>query len=203
ITGLYNISTGVMVVMLILLGGLLLGRTGTFIGAALAAALAVLGFAIRTTSTPVAPNPESTFSDMMIYLFFTSLFTGVVYVFQRFSQLSREEGLDEGMQQRLALAELTNQITRRISSRMSLQEVLDNTIEQITQNYDDIYHAQIFLIDEGGQNARLVASTGEVGAMLLERKHSLTVGSPSVIGKVTGERKLIVARARALNTIHR
>src|SRR5690606_41314967 len=51
ITGLYNISTGVMVVMLVLLGGLLLGRTGTFIGAALAAVLALIGFAIDRKST--------------------------------------------------------------------------------------------------------------------------------------------------------
>ncbi len=201
-TGLYNLSTGLMIIIQIFLGGLLLGRAGLLLGTVLAVILTILGFTAR--SGIAAPTPSTNpLSDMSIFFFFMALFVGMVFIFQRFSRLSRQEGLDEGMQQRLALAELTTQITQRISSRINLQEVLDSTIDQITQNYDDIYHAQIFLIDESGQTARLVASTGEVGALLLERKHSLTVNSPSVIGKVTGDRKLIVARARSLNTIHR
>jgi GAF domain-containing protein len=81
--------------------------------------------------------------------------------------------------------------------------VLNNAVEQIQTSYPAIYHAQIFMVDENHQKANLVASTGQVGRMLMERKHNLGVGSLSVIGQVTLQGKMMIARAGAQDGIHR
>ena len=94
-------------------------------------------------------------------------------------------------------------MSRRISRRLALNEVLNNAVEQIESEYPAIYHAQIFLVDETRQNAKLVASTGEVGRLLLGRKHSLPVGSLSVIGQVTVQGNPIIARTGAGDGVHR
>lgn len=198
--GFSDVSAGVIVMIQILLGALLLKLPGLILGTALTVGLIIAGYNHRHVLDPNAPDSSA---SMYALMFIMAIFVGIVYLFLRYSRLSHEEGLESALQERLVLAEITSQITRGISARAGLQNVLDNTIEQITSNYDDIYHAQIFLIDEGGRVARLVASTGEVGQRLLENRHSLGVGSESVIGRVTGDKQLVVARARALNTVHR
>jgi GAF domain-containing protein len=80
---------------------------------------------------------------------------------------------------------------------------LRDAVEQVRESYPAIYHAQIFLIDDTRQNARLVASTGEVGKKLMERQHSLLVGSQSVIGQVTAKRRPVIARANSQDGVHR
>ena len=58
------------------------------------------------------------------------------------------------------------------------------------------------MIDDAG-DAVLRASTGEVGKELLSRGHRLGIGSLSVIGQVTQQGRLIVARDAAVSQIHR
>jgi len=50
------------------------------------------------------------------------------------------------------------------------------------------YHASIFTLDATGAWAVLSASTGDAGRALLSRNHRLAVGSPSLVGWVTGNR---------------
>ncbi len=199
--GLYVFITGVGLVIQILLAGLLLGNIGLIVGLVATAAAVIMGFSARATAP--LPTFDTPAVELAVFTFLLAIIIGIVYMYLRFSRLSREEGVNEALAERLKLAEMTTQITRRISSRNALQDVFDNTIEQIISNYDDVYHAQIFMIDDTGQTARLVASTGEVGQRLLERQHSLGVGSKSVIGRVTSEKRSVVARARALDTVHR
>lgn len=100
-----------------------------------------------------------------------------------------------GMQTQLRIATITTAVSSRITRHASLDEVLGSAVQLITESYPSIYHAQVFLIDPATSSARLSASTGEVGLQLLERKHSLTVGSQSVIGQVTLSGKPVVTRA--------
>lgn len=199
--GLYVFITGVGLVIQILLAGLLLGNVGLIVGVIATAITVIVGFSFRATAP--APTFDTPGVELAVFTFLLAIIVGIVYMYLRFSRLSREEGVNEALAERLKLAEMTTQLTQRISSRNALQEVFENTIEQITANYNDVYHAQIFMIDDTGQTARLVASTGEVGQRLLERQHSLGVSSKSVIGRVTGEKHVVVARARALDTVHR
>jgi GAF domain-containing protein/CheY-like chemotaxis protein len=80
----------------------------------------------------------------------------------------------------------TFDIAARVSSEAAaltrLDDLLNRTIDQICREYG-FYHAQVFLLDDVGQNAVLVYSYGEAGRQLLERKHRLAVGSNSLVGQ--------------------
>ncbi|MBZ0291589.1 MAG: GAF domain-containing protein, partial [Anaerolineae bacterium] len=196
--GMYTAATGIVVVIQVLLAGLLLGWVGVILGSGLATISVILSINFRTS----APLPEyGTSTEVWGLAFLIGVFAVIVILYLRLNEANREEVTEEMLVDRLRLAEITTQITQRISSRTSLQEVLNSAIEQITENYSQIYHAQVFLIDEG--TARLVASTGEAGQQLIALKHSLAVGSQSVIGTVTGSKKQVVARTGSMNSVHR
>ncbi|MBE2272472.1 MAG: GAF domain-containing protein, partial [Anaerolinea sp.] len=62
--------------------------------------------------------------------------------------------------------------------------LLNRAIGLIVNAYG-FYHAQVFLLDDIGQNAILYYSHGEIGKQLLGQRHKIPVGSESVIGMVT------------------
>jgi GAF domain-containing protein len=110
---------------------------------------------------------------------------------------SSSEPLDLDSSRRLRLIETSNAVTRRILSRQKLALLLDDTVELIRNQFDDVYHAQVFLMSEDKRRAVLRASTGDIGQQLLKRKHSLEVGSQSVIGQVTLYGKHVVVSDRS------
>lgn len=90
----------------------------------------------------------------------------------------------------------------QIASRLlNLDDLLDQSIELIRNRFN-VYHAQVFLLNDARDQAVLVASTGEVGQQLLARKHQLAVGSQSVIGQVSAQGKSIIAAAGSPDTVH-
>jgi GAF domain-containing protein len=200
-SGMYTLIGTISLVVIILMSGLLLGIRGLIGGTLLAAVLVIWGLSVRPNVAP--PVPATTASDALNYAAGFTIISSFTFLFLRFLTLSRSEAAAGAREDRLRLAELTTQVSQRISRRMALSEVLNNAVEQIETSYPSIYHAQIFLVDDMRQNARLVASTGEVGRLLLGRKHSLAVGSLSVIGQVTVQGKPIIARSNAGDGVHR
>ena len=97
----------------------------------------------------------------------------------------------------------TQDISRFATSQRDLQTLMDRVVDLIVERFTNIYHAQIFLIDEEGRDAVLRSSTGEAGRQLLSRGHRLGIGSLSVIGQVTQQGRLIVARDAAISQVHR
>lgn len=97
----------------------------------------------------------------------------------------------------------TQDISRFAATQRDLQTLMDRVVTLIIERFPNIYHAQIFLIDEAGGDAVLRASTGAVGQELLSRGHRLSIGSLSVIGQVTQQGRLIVARDAAMSQVHR
>lgn len=91
----------------------------------------------------------------------------------------------ETAERRARLNELTTDVMQTVFKRLDLDTLLDETVNLIRDRFPEIYHAQIFLVDDANQNALLRASTGEAGRTLLQRGHQLAVGSQSVIGQVT------------------
>lgn len=193
-------SGGMTLVFFVLLAGLMLRERGVVIGllVALGSWLSSLYFRTGGLTLPYG-GPEEMFSILFLLLGVAS----ITYLFLRYASISRTEGAKTISIERLRLAELTSQIAQRISHRMPLRDVLTNAVEQIRAEFPGIYHAQIFLVDAPKQNARLVASTGEVGRLLIERQHSLPVGSVSVIGQVTASRRMVIARAGSADSLHR
>jgi GAF domain-containing protein/DNA-binding response OmpR family regulator len=94
-------------------------------------------------------------------------------------------------------------VSRETASLYNIDELLNRAIRQICEEYG-FYHAQVFLIDDVGENAVLVYSYGERGRQLLESGHRLGVGSASVIGRVTQSgRPVIVNDTQAPGSGHK
>jgi GAF domain-containing protein/CheY-like chemotaxis protein/HAMP domain-containing protein len=95
------------------------------------------------------------------------------------------------------------EISRAVTSILYLGELLPQVVDLIRRSFE-YDHVQIFLLSADGQDANLVASTGEAGRKLLDRHHSLPVGSQSVIGQVTatGQPQIALDTADA-RVVHR
>jgi GAF domain-containing protein/DNA-binding response OmpR family regulator/HAMP domain-containing protein len=79
---------------------------------------------------------------------------------------------------------ITTRIGRETATLSEIDQLLNRAINLISAEYG-FYHAQVFLIDDIRKNAVLVYSTGEAGRELLARKHRLSVGSDSVVGRAS------------------
>lgn len=116
------------------------------------------------------------------------------------------EGLIGGLEQRVAERtrdlSITGDIGRAVTALRDPRELMNEIVELIRQRFG-FYHAQVFLVDQTGESAVLVASTGTAGRELLARSHMLPVGSPSVIGQVTSRGEPVVASDTDTSTIHR
>jgi GAF domain-containing protein len=198
-SGAYTMQDGMLMLVILALAGLLLGQRGLVLGVVIVLGLTFTAMTVRPY-TPYTPS-DSTYEFIVVTLL-TATTTGLIYAFLRYARINREAGAASAEAERVKLAQLTSLITTRISRRLALSEVMRNTVEEIRQIYPDIYHAQIFLTEPSGV-ARLVASTGEVGKMLIDRHHSLPIGSQSVIGQVTLNNQHVIARSTSSNSVHK
>lgn len=98
------------------------------------------------------------------------------------------------------LLRTTADISQITATILDLNELFPRAVELIRDRFV-FYHVQIFLVDDNREYANLVASTGEVGQLLLERKHRLPVGSASVIGRVTQIGEPVIASDTDAKTV--
>ncbi|MCA0458074.1 MAG: GAF domain-containing protein [Chloroflexi bacterium] len=198
-SGANTFQDGMLFLILLVLSGLLLDEWGLLLGS-------VIAIGIKTAALVITPSdstaPLDTWYSMASVVLLVAVSALLIYAFLRFARTNRVEGAAGAEIERMKTAQLTSQITQRISRRLAPSEVMRNTVEEICKTYPNIYHAQIFLTEPNGL-ARLVASTGEVGKMLIDRQHSLPIGSQSVIGQVTLNNQHVIARSNSNNTVHR
>lgn len=107
--------------------------------------------------------------------------------------VNRFEGAARAAQSGTGLLRAAAEIGQVIGKLLALKDILPRAVELIRERFG-FYHVQVFLVDEQGKNAQLVVSTGEVGQRLVERRHSLPVGSQSVIGRTTAAGQPVIAR---------
>lgn len=201
INGFNDASESMMLLVFVIFSALLLLDRGLIVGTAIAIGSLVLrvllgssgAFGRDTLSPP----------DALVVSLITLSMAVLVYLFLYAIRVSRLEALMRSSEEQLRLAAITTKIASLVNRRQPLESVLRTAIDEILRGYPTVYHAQIFLNDEANEYARLVASTGEVGQLLLSRKHALAVGSQSVIGQVTATGKTIIARAGAGDGIHK
>ncbi len=113
------------------------------------------------------------------------------------------QDMNRRLEERNRDVRLAQDISHATVVERNLQALMDKAVNLIVENFPTIYHAQIFLIDERGEFAVLRASTGEAGAQLLKRGHRLAVGSVSVIGQVTEQGEIVIARDISASNVHR
>jgi GAF domain-containing protein/HAMP domain-containing protein len=109
--------------------------------------------------------------------------------------------LESRVSERTTQLQAAADIARATASVRSLDELLRLALDLIRDRFG-FYHASIFLIDEDSRAAVLRESTGPVGAQLKARGHKLGIGSQSLIGWVTANRKPRVALDVADDPFH-
>ncbi len=95
------------------------------------------------------------------------------------------------LEQRSAQLEAAAQVSRQVASIRSVDELLQTTVNQISQRFG-FYHAGIFIIDDRRKFAVLKAASSEGGARMLARGHKLAVGEVGIVGDVaaTGQPRI-------------
>ncbi len=111
--------------------------------------------------------------------------------------------LETRVSERTHNLETVLEIGRVLTNIRDLDTLLQEVVNLIRDRFDEVYHAQVFLIDPRTNRALLRASTGEVGQQLLNQGHFLDVGSQSVIGSVTATGHAVVALDTSHNPIHK
>lgn len=111
--------------------------------------------------------------------------------------------LEARIAQRTRDIETTREIGQIASSLRDVDTLLRRILDMIVERFENVYHAQVFLIDATKRFAVLRASTGEAGRQLIERGHRLAVGSQSVVGKAAGDGLAVVATDTLTSPIHK
>lgn len=185
---------------LLVISGLLLGTRG-LIGGYLAALIAAAVALSRREALGAVTGSE--FATLVNLTLQYSGLTLLIYLYNRVARAQTAETAARASADQARLIAIAGGIAQQISQRRSLDEVLTTAVTEIVERYPTIYHAQIFLIDDEAGEARLRASTGEPGRLLLQRRHSLPVGSRSVIGQVTAYGNPVISRVGDPNAPHR
>lgn len=195
-----GLASSASFVFLVLLGGVLYGLYG-----ALAMMFVSVGTIIGYIFLQPVLFPQFPFYDPLKlgYQAFDLLIAlAFVYVFLRLASAREQQGELTAARSQLQIAQITTTIAARLN-RESLASLLNGAVDLIRDSYPDMYHVQIFLLDDDRRMANLAASTGEVGQLLLARAHALNVGSQSVIGQVSASGEPAIARAGERGSVHR
>jgi PAS domain S-box-containing protein len=94
------------------------------------------------------------------------------------------------------------EVSRLVTSTLDLETLFVRTVDLIKSRFG-YYFVSIFTVDDMGLNAVLREGTGLVGGEMKNRKHSLPVGSKSIIGSVTSTGTPMIANDTATHPIHR
>ncbi|MBN1889388.1 MAG: GAF domain-containing protein [Thermoflexales bacterium] len=85
------------------------------------------------------------------------------------------EGLEARVAQRTRALEISAQVSRRLSTILDEKKLVSEVVEQVRSAFN-YYYAQIYVLDQPGENLLLAGGTGEAGRTLLARHHSVPVG---------------------------
>jgi signal transduction histidine kinase/ActR/RegA family two-component response regulator len=83
------------------------------------------------------------------------------------------------------------EVARDVTGALSIDALLKRSVELLSERFE-YYHTSIFLIDESSQMAVIAESTGAAGEELKRNRHSLAIGSRSVIGQALKAGQAIV-----------
>lgn len=97
----------------------------------------------------------------------------------------------EESQRRANQLQTAAEIARDSSGTLAIDALLARVVDLLIERFG-YYHASIFLVEENGRRAVVRASTGQAGEEMINRGHSLEVGSRSVIGQVTSTGQALV-----------
>ncbi len=122
------------------------------------------------------------FSQMIVVLY---LLAGSLQNALKKSELANHnlrelsEQLEERVKARTQDLTLSAEVANAVTRIRELPELLSQSVELIRARFN-LYHVQIYLLDEAGSQLVLRASTGEAGRALLAEEHRLPLNSRSL-----------------------
>ncbi len=96
------------------------------------------------------------------------------------------------LEQRAVQLSTAADVGRAAASILDL-EALGSEVVELVRGRFDLYYAGLFLLDEQGRYANLVAGSGEAGQIMKSRGHRLEVGGTSMVGTACSERQARIA----------
>ena len=101
------------------------------------------------------------------------------------------QGLEQRVAERTQNLELAAEVGRSVSQVRDLDVMLKDACDLILKEFD-LYYVQVYLTDPSQKNLILEAGTGEVGAQLRARGHSLQLNTGSINGRAAIEKRSVV-----------
>lgn len=93
------------------------------------------------------------------------------------------------------------EVGRAASASLDLDQLMQDTTELIRSQFG-FYHASIFLLDPARRQAVVRESTGQVGEIMKQQRHTLAVGSESLVGWAAANRQARIARDVGTDPVH-
>ncbi len=114
-----------------------------------------------------------------------------------FNQMANElsslyRSLEQKVEERTRQIRTAAEVAQGITASPSIDELMHTTTRLIVERFG-YYHAGIFMLDRSGKVATIRAAYGPAAGEMLQRSHSLEVGSNSIVGWVTSKNEPRVA----------
>lgn len=109
---------------------------------------------------------------------------------------------EEAIRRRNEYLAASAEISKLVTSTLDLNSIFARTVNLIIERFN-FYHAGIFIVEETGFNAVLREATGQAGAEMKERRHTLQLNEKSIVGKVTLDGQAVVANDVTVNLLHK
>ncbi len=111
------------------------------------------------------------------------------------SMTTQLRNLIAGLEQRVAARtedlNLAAEIGRQVSQVRHLDHLLPQAVQLVRERFE-LYQAQIYLVDEAGEQLVLEASTGHAGTKLLEAGHKLPINENSLNGTAATTKQAVI-----------
>jgi PAS domain S-box-containing protein len=112
---------------------------------------------------------------------------------ESFVDIGIRKQAEEALQRRARQLQTVAEVSREATSILDVHQLLDRVVNLVSDGFG-FYHTGIFLLDEMKQYAVMRAASSEGGRRMLERGHSLPVGTVGIVGYVaaTNEPRVVL-----------
>ncbi len=113
----------------------------------------------------------------------------------RNERLTLEQRVEErtaGLARKTEQLRATSYIARKTAEVQDLASLLSTVARLVTDQFG-FYHTGVFLLNEPGDHVTLQAASSDGGQRMIERGHSLSVGTQGIVGYVAAQKKPRIA----------
>ena len=145
-----------------------------------------------------APGP---FSQNVVSLLQT-IGRQIGFAIQNARLFEQTQGSEQTLRRQNEYLATSAEIGRLVTSTLDLDTLFSRTVNLINERFG-FYHVAIFTIEETGFTAILKSATGLAGEEMVHRRHSIPVGSRSIVGTVSSTGNSLVVNNTAIDPIYR